>query len=240
MQTFHNFMDLMPQHAEIGEQQSDGYRPVQLTLNNTIIHCQYYAAKTDAAKTDSADEAVEKTTQGVIWVGGVGGGWDSPAQQLYPRLAQILLRSGIASLRVRYRQPTQLDLSVMDVLVGIRFLQDQGIEAIALVGHSFGGAVVIQAAAATLAVKTVIALAPQSYGTEAVPELASRCSLLLLHGTADPVLSPACSKQIYQHALEPKQLILYPDAGHGLDEVADEVESAVQHWLIEQLNQNIE
>lgn len=257
MRTFQDLMDLMPESTEIGEWHSDGYRPVQLTLNNTIVHCRYYTpadttaagitpennatsndGATDSAE-DSAEDKIKTATQGVIWVGGVGGGWDSPAQQLYPRLAQILLRSNIASLRVRYRQPTQLEMSVMDVLVGIRFLQDQGIESIALVGHSFGGAVVIQAAAETLAVKTVVALAPQSYGTEMVDELATRCSLLLMHGTADPVLSPACSEQIYEHALDPKQLIFYPDAGHSLDEVADEVETVLQQWMIEQLSQDI-
>ncbi|WP_088894688.1 alpha/beta hydrolase family protein [Leptolyngbya ohadii] len=230
MKTFHDLMDLMPQNAEVGEKQSDGYRPVKLTFNETVIHCRYYEGKTEGQN----DEA--KVTQGVIWVGGVGGDWDSPAQQLYPRLAQVLAKSGVSSLRVRYRQPTQLGQSVMDVLVGIRFLQDQGIETIALVGHSFGGAVVIQVAAETLAVRTVVALASQSYGTDSVPELATRCSLLLLHGTEDRVLPFACSEQIYARALEPKQLILYPDAGHNLDEAADEIESTVQKWLVEQLN----
>jgi hypothetical protein len=47
-QSFHNLMDLMPQHAEIGDRQSDGYHSVQLTLNNTIIHCRYYATDNTA------------------------------------------------------------------------------------------------------------------------------------------------------------------------------------------------
>jgi hypothetical protein len=98
---------------------------------------------------------------------------------------------------------------------------------------------VIQAAAETLAVKAVIALASQSCGTGAVAELATRCALLLLHGEADPVLPPACSEQIYERALEPKRLILYPEAGHNLDEVADEIEEAVQNWIIQQLDREI-
>lgn len=240
MKTYQDLMDLMPQNAEIGELESDGYRPVQLTFNDAVIHGRYYSRQDHLENTRDADSDSEKAVQGVIWAGGVGGDWDSPAQQLYPRLGQILARSGIASLQVRYRQPTQINPSVVDVLVGIRFLQDQGIESIALVGHSFGGAVVIQAAAETLAVKTVVALASQTYGTDSVVELATRCSLLLLHGAADPVLSPACSEQIYARALEPKQLIVYPDAGHNLDEVADEVEDAVLNWLTEQLDLEID
>lgn len=232
-------MDLLPQNGEIGELQPDGYRPVKLTMNEAVVHCRYYAGHRAGNPDENADDRAKAITQGVLWVGGVGGDWLSPAQQLYPRLAQSLTRSGIASLWVHYRQPTQLQLSVMDVLAGIRFLQDQGMQSIALVGHSMGGAVVIQAAAETLAVKTVVAIASQTYGTDVVPELATRCSLLLLHGVDDLVLAPACSEHIYARALEPKQLVLYPEAGHNLDEVADEVETTVQDWLIQQLNRDI-
>jgi pimeloyl-ACP methyl ester carboxylesterase len=137
---------------------------------------------------------------------------------------------------VRYRYPTELVESVLDVLAGLTYLQDEGIESVALIGHSFGGAVVIQAAAQAEDVRTVVTLATQSYGADPVQELATRCSLLLLHGTADPVLTPLCSQQVYQLAIEPKQLILYPDAGHGLDEVAEEVHQVVRDWVIEQLN----
>jgi thioesterase domain-containing protein len=94
--------------------------------------------------------------QAAIWVGGVGGDWDTPAQGLYPRLCQELTSEGIASLRVHYRYPTELVEAVLDVLAGITFLQDEGIESIALIGHSFGGAVVIQAAAQAEDVHTVV------------------------------------------------------------------------------------
>ncbi|MBD2166749.1 alpha/beta hydrolase [Calothrix membranacea FACHB-236] len=115
-------------------------------------------------------------------------------------------------------------------------MQDQGIKNIALVGHSFGGAVVIQAAAQSPNVCTVVTLATQTYGTDPAPELATRCSLLLLHGLEDEVLSPYCSQAVYQKALQPKQIIFYPHTKHGLDEAADEVYSVVQAWIIKQLN----
>ena len=94
----------------------------------------------------------------------------------------------------------------------------------------------IRAAAQSEVVRTVVTLATQAYGAALAPELATRCSLLLLHGTADPVLSPACSEYVYELALEPRHLILYPDAGHGLDEVAEEVHQVVRDWVIQQLN----
>ena len=223
--TYHELLEMMPQQVEQGEQQPEGYYPLKLTMDEAVIHGRYYPA--------------EQARQAAIWVGGVGGDWDSPAQDLYPLLCHELTKAGIASLRIRYRQPTDLEASIMDVLAGVRYLQDQGIETIALIGHSFGGAVVIQAAAQSLAVRTVVTLATQSYGTEAVPELATRCSLLLLHGTADPILPFHCSEQVHQQALDPKQLILYPDAGHRLDEVADQVYLTVHDWLLEQLNSEL-
>ena len=223
--TYHELMEMIPQQVEQGERQPEGYYPVKLTMDDAEIHGRYYA--------------VEQAQQAAIWVGGVGGDWDSPAQELYPLLCQELTKEGIASLRLRYRQPTDLEASVIDVLAGLRYLQDQGIKTIALIGHSFGGAVVIQAAAQSLAVRTVVTIATQSYGTKEVPELATQCSLLLLHGTNDSVLPFHCSQQVYDLALDPKQLILYPDAGHNLDEVADEVYATVRDWLLEQLNREL-
>jgi pimeloyl-ACP methyl ester carboxylesterase len=214
--------EMMVEDVEVGERHQEGYHPVKLTTSREDIHCRYYP--------------VAGTKQAAIWVGGVGGGWDTPAKGLYPRLCEELTSEGIASLRVRYRYPTDLVEAVLDVLAGITFLHDEGIESIALIGHSFGGAVVIQAASQSEDVRTVVTLATQSYGANPVRELATRCSILLLHGTADPVLTPFCSQHVYQLALEPKHLILYPGATHGLDEVADEVHSCVRNWVIEQLN----
>lgn len=207
--------------VDVGENHQ-GFYPLLLNTRNSDIHCRYYPS--------------EGTRRGVIWVGGVGGGWDTPAQSLYPLLCQSLQKEGIASLRIRYRYSTRLQEAVFDVLAGISYLQQQeGIESIALVGHSFGGAVVIQAAAQADAVRTVVALATQAHGADPVPQLATRCSLLLLHGIADPVLTPLCSRHVYEIALEPKRLILYPEASHNLDEVADEVYATVRAWIIEQL-----
>lgn len=212
--------EMMVQDVEIQPQQ-EGYHPVKLITQFDPIFCRYYP--------------VTNAKHAAIWVGGVGGDWDTPAQGLYPSLCQELQNEAIASLRVRFRYPTELEDAVVDVLAGITFLHDQGIESFALIGHSFGGAVVIQAATQAEDVRTVITLATQSYGADSVPELATRCSILFVHGTADSVLPPVCSQHIYQLALEPKHLILYPNANHGLDEVADKVHQVVRDWVIKQL-----
>ncbi|WP_341528251.1 dienelactone hydrolase family protein [Nostoc sp. UHCC 0302] len=213
--------EMMVQDVEVKPQQEE-YYPVKLITSRGLIYCRYYPVK-DAEKA-------------VIWVGGVGGDWDTPARKLYPLLCEDLRKEAIASLRVRYRYPTELEESVLDVLAGLLYLRDEGIKYFALVGHSFGGAVAIQAAVQDPDVSTVVTLATQAYGTDPVHELATQCSLLLIHGMADEVLPPLCSQHVYQQALEPKQIILYPDATHGLDEVADEVYQLVRNWIVQQLN----
>jgi uncharacterized protein len=95
------------------------------------------------------------------------------------------------------------------------------IRRIDLVGHSFGGVVVLQAAlAGANLVPTVVTLATQSYGAiNAISKLRyGRISLLLIHGTEDDVLPLYCSEQIHQLANEPKQLVILRGAGHSLNE----------------------
>jgi pimeloyl-ACP methyl ester carboxylesterase len=203
-----------------------GYQPLKIRTSRGEIACRLYEA------TDSAGAA--------IFVGGTGGGWDTPADGLYPKLARALVDEGISALRIRYRFAKDLEEAVLDVIAGIVVLEDQGVERIALVGHSFGGAVVIRAALAVESVRTVVTLATQSRGTEGVGELAPACSLLLLHGTADKVLPAASSEHVYSIAREPKELRNFEGAGHSLDEVAPEVFETVGEWILGQIGDDDE
>jgi pimeloyl-ACP methyl ester carboxylesterase len=202
-------------------EEGEGYLPLTFRTTRGEVTYRYYP--------------VTNARRAVIWIGGAGGGFDSPANQLYPRLAEALRAEGIASLRVRFRDPTKLEEAVLDVLAGLGWLQDEGIERLVVVGHSFGGAVAIQAATAADTVRGVVTLATQSYGADAVMELGHECGILLLHGRADTVLPPQSSDFVFQMAHEPRRLILYDGAGHGLDEVAPEVEQVVRSWLRERL-----
>lgn len=174
----------------------------------------------------------------VVYVTGVGGGWGTPAIGLYPRLCCSLARIGIDGLRVRYRYPTDLLESVFDTLAGVAFLKEEcRTKAIGLVGHSFGGAVVIQAAVqASDIVSTIVTLATQSYGAaHEVSKLKQGTSALVIHGSDDKVLPAYCSEQVYQKAHEPKQIVLYKGAGHGLEEVSEEIYELVYDWLVNKL-----
>ena len=170
---------------------------------------------------------------GVVWSFGSGGGFHGPAGALYDRLGEALHRDGIASLQVAYRRPGDLRACVADVLAGAVWLATEAAPRVALVGHSFGGAVVICAGAATPAVVAVAALSSQSHGTEGVAALAPR-SLFLLHGTDDEVLPVRCSEDIYRRAREPK-VLLRPACRHGLDECRDTVDRELGAWLRTQL-----
>jgi pimeloyl-ACP methyl ester carboxylesterase len=199
----------------------DQVQPIRLGVRGGEVDCRFYP--------------LPGAQRGALWVGGAGGGWDTPAQGLYPRLCTALLEAGIASLRVRFRNPNSLPDAVFDVHAGLTYLRQQGIKIIALTGHSFGGAVVIQAASCFPPVRTVVTLATQSAGVQPVACLAPGCSILLLHGLADLVLPAECSRYTHQRAREPKHLILYPGAGHGLDEVAADVYHTVRDWIIARL-----
>ncbi|WP_410508780.1 dienelactone hydrolase family protein [Methanosarcina hadiensis] len=195
----------------------DGFESVIIDTSRGKVECRYYAVK-------GADRAV-------IMVGGIGGGFDTPANGLYPRLCTDLLDSGISSLRVRFRYPTDLAEAAMDVLAGIQFLKGEGITGFGLIGHSFGGAVVVQAAHNENAVKTIVTLSTQSLGISPISNLAEGVSVLLIHGDEDRTLPSGSSVYAYSLAHEPKKLTIYEGAGHGLAEVSDEVYAEVKKWI---------
>lgn len=192
---------------------------VQLQTTAGSIETRYHPAQGSVA-----------ATAGVLWVGGAGGGLDGPARGLYPAVCLQLQEQGISGLRMHYRFPNDLSECVLDTLLGIEFLEAQGVQRVALVGHSFGGAVVISAGALSPTVQEVVAMSTQTYGTELAPELAPR-SLLLVHGDNDRVLPDYCSRHVYAIAREPKQLEIFAGAGHGLDECREELIALLVDWI---------
>jgi alpha-beta hydrolase superfamily lysophospholipase len=171
-----------------------------------------------------------ETPYGVIWVGGARGGFGRPGQGAYARLADVLQRHQISSLRLCYRHPNVLPECALDVLAGIAYLQQDHVQRVVLVGHSFGGAVVITAGAVHEHVAGIVALAPQTYGARLAGQLAPR-PLLVVHGKADTRLPYTCGVQIYDWAREPKQLVLYEGAEHRLDECAAELDQLLTQWI---------
>lgn len=203
--------------------QEDGVEALAMQTNVGLITARLHPAAPGAAA--------------VVWVGGAGGGLDGPAWGMYPRLAGQLALQGVASLRLHYRKPNHLEDCVADTLLGVQYLVQQcGYRAVALVGHSFGGAVVVSAGALSNNVVAVVAMSSQTYGTDLAPQVSPR-PLLVLHGTNDEILPDICSRDIYARAQEPKELQLYPGCRHGLDECREQVDADVVQWLLRVLRQ---
>jgi len=59
--------------------------------------------------------------------------------------------------------------------------------------------------------------------------------LLLIHGTADTILSHQSSELIYERAEEPKKMILLEGADHRLTGRGDELFALVDEWLATRL-----
>ena len=173
-------------------------------------------------------------TAGVIWVSGSLGGLDGPSFGIFKLLSATLVNYRISSLRLDYRLPGDFDQCVHDVLVGVNFLKQSSVDNIALVGHSFGGAVVIMAATMSTEVKAVVGLSSQTYGTDRVSELSPK-PLLLIHGDRDRNLPVRSSWHIFERAREPKEIVIYKGSGHFLRECHQELYELLESWLIDKL-----
>ncbi|HML97408.1 MAG TPA: alpha/beta hydrolase [Tepidiformaceae bacterium] len=172
---------------------------------------------------------VEGGTGAIVCVGGAMGGVDGPADSLYARLPRLLAPSAVTVLRVEYRHPNNFEECVLDVLAGCSFLRGIGASDLALVGHSFGGAVVIKAGELHDSVTGVVSMSPQLYGTRQVENLGK--PLLLIHGMADTILDHEASEDIYRRALEPKRIVLYAEAGHSLIQAKDAIDALLSEWI---------
>jgi hypothetical protein len=153
-----------------------------------------------------------------------------PAGGLYGRLSPELVRRGINAMRLEFRQRGDLAECVGDTLGGLSFLKAIGIDRVATVGASFGGAVAIRAGIISPLVTAVAALASQTYGAQDVHALAPK-HLLVVHGLADRVLGPHNGQNIYEWAGEPKELVLYPDTDHDLLACREALHAKLLEWL---------
>jgi len=165
----------------------------------------------------------------VILISGAGGGLFGPGG-IYTELAKRLSGKGITTLQLDHRTPNKLPSCIEDVNAAItELVNNYGVKQVSLVGWSFGGAVVISAGATNTYVKAVTTIASQTAGTELVSKLSPK-PLLLLHGTGDKCLTDKCSRILYQHANDPKEIVLYPGDNHGLTQNSRNVIDKLVKW----------
>lgn len=202
------------------------YEELELQSSRGAVRCVYQFKPREGAG---------QALSAVIMVGGGDGGLVGPADSLYVDLSTDLSNYGIGSLRLDFRIhafPGNVEEAAYDVRVGLKFLLRQGVRNVGLLGHSFGGAVVIDVGAEEETVTSVVTLATQTAGAQRVPHLAP-VPLLLIHGLDDVRLSPDCSRMLYQLAGEPKRIELLEGARHSLRQRREDVRSLVVDWFTE-------
>jgi len=193
------------------------------------------AFQTNAGRNKGRLHPVDGADLAIVWVFGAGGGLGGPAGGAYHRLAKQMKEKKVASLELDYRHAGHLEHCIADVLLAVSYLKSLDLSRFILVGHSFGGAVVISAGAISNDVIGVAALSSQTYGTYLAGKLSPK-PLLLIHGTGDEVLPYAGSAEIYKRANQPKEIIYYEGCRHGLDQCTNELDRDLMKWLNKVIN----
>ncbi|KAF2277721.1 alpha/beta-hydrolase [Westerdykella ornata] len=172
-----------------------------------------------------------------ILLSGAGGGVTGPSS-IYLSLAEKLasLHIPIPTLRLDYRYPARTKYCVRDVLAALNFLQStHGLDRFVLVGWSFGGAPVFTAAAQDARVVGCATVASQTAETEGIRRVSPR-PVLLMHGTGDRTLSPACSERLYAMygggGKGERVLKLFEGDDHALTRNAGEAEKMLGEFVM--------
>jgi pimeloyl-ACP methyl ester carboxylesterase len=157
------------------------------------------------------------------------GGLLGPADGLYHDLGVALAAQGIATVRVGWRAPNDLERCTHDLLAAMELAVRRGARSAITVGHSFGGAVAVRAGVLADDIVTgVVTLATQSAGCEVADRLAGR-PVLCLHGDADELLPPMCSELVA--GLSGGELVVLPGAGHLLTQAGPELRTRLLEWI---------
>ena len=171
----------------------------------------------------------ENASGALVACGGGMGGLLGPADGLYHHLGVELAGRGIATLRVGYRRPNDLDTCTLDVAAAAELAWRRGARRVVVMGHSFGGAVAVRVGVGLPEVVAgVVTLATQSAGCEVAEQLA--CPLLLFHGDADEVL-PAAASEMVRFIAGRGELVVLPGTGHLMTEAGAELRQRLLDWI---------
>jgi hypothetical protein len=169
------------------------------------------------------------STDAILMLGGAMGGLLGPAGGLYQELGSSFTDEDITSLRVSYRVPNDLDRSVHDAIAAAELAARDGAERFVLLGHSFGGAVAVQAAIALGELAAgVVTFATQSAGCENA-ELLGDVPIRLYHGDRDELL-PLMASQVVA-TITGGDLVELAGTGHLMTEAGDQLRAEVPPFI---------
>ena len=169
-------------------------------------------------------------TAAIVTAGGAMGGVLGPGHALFQRLGTSWAPRGVGVYRVGYRIPNDLDRCAHDVACAVEMAVEDGAERVVVMGHSFGGAVVVRVAVVmTNEVAGVVTFATQSAGCEVAGALAGT-PLLLFHGADDELLPPKSSEMVRMIAGH-GDLVILPGDGHLLGRSDDTITERLDDWL---------
>lgn len=200
----------------------------QAQINPTTAHIEIYTMQGLLTLVWHGDPTAEAVA---VCCGGAMGGLLGPGRALYHHLGDRLAARGAGLIRVSYRQPNNIDLCVLDVLAAADLACRQGTQHVVTVGHSFGGAVAVQAGIAMGGwTAGVVTMATQSAGCESAAQLAG-VPMLLLHGDRDEILPPFASQVVHELAGGHGELEILPGVGHAMTEAADHLLERLVEWI---------
>ena len=148
--------------------------------------------------------------------------------RLFDDLAARIQRAGVCALQLEHCADSFEDRLIC-LLSALTALRRQGVERTALIGWRMGAALAIAAGSASDSVTGVAALAADPSTADLVAEVAPR-RLLLMHGSADTVVSSAVSRLLYARAGDPKELVIYPGERHDFSVYHDEALDKLSAW----------
>jgi acetyl esterase/lipase len=172
----------------------------------------------------------DSATGVVLMCGGAMGGLLGPARGLYHDLGTSLAAKGVGAVRVGYRRPNDLQTCTLDVGAAADVAKRRGAERFVVIGHSFGGAVAVNAGVELRRfARGVVTLSTQSAGCETAAAL-DDVPLLLIHGDRDELLPVAASEAVRMLAGH-GELVVLPGAGHLLLGAEEELRRRLLEWV---------
>ncbi len=167
----------------------------------------------------------------VLACGGAMGGLLGPAGGLYHDIGVALADRGIATLRVGWRKPNDMERCTHDLVASADLASRTGARRFVTVGHSFGGAIAVRAGIMLGEhCGGVITLATQSAGCEMADQL-GETPLLMFHGDRDDLLPAMASEVVHALAGGHGELVILPGTGHLLTEAADLLRDRITEWI---------